>query len=144
MGNSLSSEPLSYKINYEDVQYVLKNKETHVLINTLSSNDQHCLLPNTLDINKEEHLINTFMQMGKKEIKIVIYGKHNNDEAVYKKLAQLKSLGFYNIYIYVGGLFEWLMLQDIYGDELFPTTQKEMDFLKYKPKKILDIHLIDY
>ena len=144
MGNGPSFEAASYKINYEDVQYVLKNKETHVLINTLSSNDQHCLLPNTLDINKEEHLINTFMQHGKKEIKIIIYGRHNNDETVYKKLAQLKSLGFYNIYIYVGGLFEWLMLQDIFGDELFPTTQKEMDFLKYKPKKIMDIHLIDY
>ena len=143
MGNSSSSET-SYKINFEDVQHVLKNKETHVLINTLSSNNQHCLLPNTIDVNKEEHLINNFMQLGKRDIKIVIYGKHNTDESVYKKFAQLKSLGFYNIYIYVGGLFEWLMLQDIFGEELFPTTQKEMDFLKYKPKKIMDIHLIDY
>lgn len=144
MGNTPSSETLSFKINYEDVQHVLKNKENHVLINTLSSNDQHCLLPNTLDVSKEEQLINTFMQLGKKGIKIVIYGKNNNDESVYKKHAQLKSLGFYNIYIYGGGLFEWLMLQDIFGEEMFPTTQKEIDFLKYKPTKIMNIHLIDY
>jgi len=43
-----------------------------------------------------------------------------------------------NIYIYPGGIFEWLCLQDIYGDELFPTTKKELDILKYKPRSKLN------
>jgi len=30
-------------------------------------------------------------------------------------------------------LFEWLLLQDIYGSEEFPTTSHELDILKYKP-----------
>ena len=41
-------------------------------------------------------------------------------------------------------MFEWLMLQDIYGDNEFPTTKKELDFLKYKPVKVMNVHLIGY
>ena len=36
---------------------------------------------------------------------------------------------------YPGGVFEWLLLQDIYGNDNFPTTKKELDILKYKPKR---------
>jgi hypothetical protein len=56
----------------------------------------------------------------------------------------LLALGFYNIFIYSGGMFEWLILQDIYGDKEFPTTSKQLDFLKFKPNKKLNICLIDY
>ena len=122
----------------------LKNKETHILINTLQINEQECLLPNTIDVDKEENLINSYIQHGRKDIKIVLYGKNSNDETVYNKQRQLQSLGFYNIYIYTGGMFEWLMLQDIFGEDEFPTTKKELDILKYKPKKMMDIRLIDY
>jgi hypothetical protein len=140
MGNSQSIQ----KINFEDVQYVLKNNETHLLINTLFESDQGCLIPNTISPQKEEELINKFLKNGKKNIKIVVYGKNCNDEEIYKKYNQLYSLGFYNTYIYTGGLFEWLMLQDIYGNTEFPTTSKELDILKYKPRKILDIRLLEY
>ena len=30
-------------------------------------------------------------------------------------------------------MFEWLMLQEIYGEENFPTTTRLLDLLKYKP-----------
>jgi hypothetical protein len=36
------------------------------------------------------------------------------------------------------------MLQDIYGIQEFPTTKKELDLLKYKPNKILNISLLEY
>jgi len=55
---------------------------------------------------------------------------------VYKKYDQLVKLGFSNVFIYLGGLFEWLMLQDIYGYDEFPTTKKELDILKYKAANI--------
>ena len=29
-------------------------------------------------------------------------------------------------------MFEWLLLQDIYGYDNFPTTIKELDILKYR------------
>lgn len=140
MGNSQSIQ----KINYEDVQFVTKNTEVHLLINTLNENEQDCLIPNTINVNKEVELINKFIKTGNKQVKIIIYGRNCNDEKLYTKYNQLNSLGFYNVYIYTGGLFEWLMLQDIYGTQEFPTTKKELDLLKYKSNKVLNISLLEY
>jgi hypothetical protein len=141
MGNSQSS---SIKINYEDVQFIIKNPEGHLLINTLSPSEQNCLIVNTMNINNEENIINNCIKKGAKDIKIIIYGKNSNDEKLYNKYNQLSSLGFYNVYIYPGGLFEWLMLQDIYGEKEFPTTKKELDILKFKPNKVLNVPLLEY
>jgi len=141
MGNKMST---SIKINYEDIQYVLKNQEGHLLINTLSETEQDCLIINTMNIKNEENIINSCIKNGRKDIKIIIYGKNCNDEKIFNKYNQLTSLGFYNVYIYVGGMFEWLMLQDIYGEKEFPTTKKELDILKYKPYKVLNVQLLEY
>ncbi len=141
MGNNQSS---SIKINYEDIQYILKHPEGHLLINTLSNSEQNCLITNTININSEENIINNLIKTGNKSIKIVIYGKNSNDEKVYNKYNQLSSLGFYNVFIYTGGLFEWLMLQDIYGENEFSTTKKELDILKYKANKVLNVQLLEY
>ena len=46
-------------------------------------------------------------------------------------------MGFKNVHIYTGGLFEWLLLQDIYGDKNFETTSYEINHLKYKPNASL-------
>ena len=140
MGNSQSIQ----KINFEDIQYVIKNCEVHILINTLNESEQDCLIKNTVNIYKESELINKFIKIGNKQVKIIIYGRNCNDEKIYEKYNQLSSLGFYNIYIYTGGLFEWLMLQDIYGIDEFQTTKQELDILKYKPHKVLNVQLLEY
>lgn len=140
MGNSQSIR----KINYEDVQYMIKNPGGYVIINTLPVSEQDCLLPNTMNIHKEEEIVNHLISDGKKDVKIVIYGKNSNDDKLYTKYQQLTSLGFYNVFVYPGGLFEWLMLQDIYGQEDFPTTKKELDILRFKPRKILNVQLLEY
>ena len=139
MGNSQSMQ----KINYEDIQYVIKN-QAHILINTLSEKEQECLIPNTVNVNQEEEIINQLIRNGNKQIKIIIYGRNCNDEKIYTKYNQLTSLGFYNIFLYTGGIFEWLLLQDIYGAKEFPTTKKEIDLLKYKPNKVFGIQLLEY
>jgi 23S rRNA pseudoU1915 N3-methylase RlmH len=141
MGNKMST---SIKINYEDIQYVLKNPEGHLLINTLSETEQDCLISNTMNIKNEENIINSCIKNGRKDIKIIIYGKNCNDEKTINKYNQLTSLGFYNVYIYVGGMFEWIMLQDIYGEKEFPTTKKDLDILNYKPYKVLNVQLLEY
>ena len=140
MGNSQSIQ----KINYEDIQYIIKNPEGVALINVLGVSEQDCLIPSTISINKEIELINEFIKSHHKNIKIVIYGRNCNDEKMYEKYSQLSSLGFYNVYIYAGGIFEWLMLQDIYGKSEFPTTKNELDILKFKPRKLLNIKLLEY
>lgn len=140
MGNNQSIK----KISFEDVQYVIKNDEMFMLINTLSQSEQNCLIYSTSDINKEEELINQFMKLGNYNVKLVVYGKNSNDEKIFSKAEQLRSLGFTNTFIYTGGLFEWLMLQDIYGSSEFPTTSSELDILKYKPNKILNLKYIEF
>lgn len=138
MGNTQSIK----KINYEDMQNVIKNSEIYLIINTLSHSEQKCLIINTTLAEEEEIVINKYITQNK-SIRIIIYGKNCNDENNEKKYQQLLSLGFYNIFVYTGGMFEWLMLQDIYGQDLFPTTKKEMDLLKYKPRQMLNIALLE-
>jgi hypothetical protein len=73
---------------------------------------------------------------------IILYGRNCNDETFLKKYNQLIGLGFSNIYMYSGGIFEWLLLQEIYGSDEFPTTEKFLDILKYKPPVRLHSNLL--
>jgi hypothetical protein len=143
-----------FKINYEDVQMACKysynnnnnndggnNNNKYAIINTLDPVYQTCLIPNTIPIAEEEEVINDIITNSKKT-KIIIYGLNSNDEKVYSKYEQLVKLGVKHVYIYNGGMFEWLLLQDVYGRELFPTSSSELDILKYKSRKILDILFI--
>ena len=132
MGNTQSMQ----KINFEDMSNAVKNSNRYLIINTLPDSQQNCLIVGTTPSSDEEYIINRYLQTNK-SITIIIYGKNCNDEKITKKYQQLYSLGFYNIYAYTGGLFEWLLLQDVYGKELFPTTSKEVDILKFKPQSCL-------
>jgi len=139
MGNTQSMK----KINFEDMQTIIKNPEIYLIINTLPPSEQQCLIVNTTLASDEEAIINKFMKENK-SIRIIIYGRNSNDETINKKYQQLYSIGFYNIFVYTGGMFEWLLLQDIYGKDLFPTTKKELDLLKYKSNQLLSIGLLEY
>jgi rhodanese-related sulfurtransferase len=138
MGNSQSVQ----KINFEDMQTAYKNPEIYLLMNTLPLSEQICLISNTLTPQKEETLMNRYLNSNK-NIRIIIYGRNSNDETIYKKYNQLVNLGFTNVYLYLGGLFEWLLLQDIYGFDDFPTTSRQLDILKYKPNQKLNISYIE-
>jgi len=139
MGNTQSIK----KINFEDMQTVIKNTEGYLIINTLPLCEQQCLIVNTTLAIDEEKIINRCIKENK-SIRIIIYGKNCNDETIDKKYQQLYSIGFYNIWVYSGGMFEWLMLQDIYGKDMFQTTKQELDILKYKSNQLLSIGLLEY
>ena len=124
------------KINYEDVQYGIKNN--YIIINSLPENEQDILISKTVHASQEVELMNSLIKSSKDK-NIIVYGKHSNDDKILLKYNQLVSLGFINVYMYSGGLFEWLLLQDIYGDEEFPTTKKDIDILKYKPRKLFNV-----
>lgn len=128
MGNKFSSISLNL-YNFEKVQVAIKNE--NIIINTLGEYEQECLITGTINISKEVEFLNECLKT-KKDIEIIIYGKNSSDKRVLTKYNQLNSLGFTNVGIYIGGMFEWLLLQDIYGNENFPTTIKELDILKYK------------
>ena len=118
------------KANYEDVKLSMNNS-LYLLINTLPNHEQSCLITGTVNFSSEEQIINGLLENNKMQ-NIIIYGKNCNDISVYKKYKQFSELGFNNVYIYLGGLFEWLLLQDIYGNDQFPTTTEIIDILKYK------------
>ncbi len=128
MGNINSSQ--NYNLyNFEKIQQSIKNNS--IIINTLSDDNQSCLISGTVNITDEVKLLNQYLKTDR-EIQIIIYGKNNSDNSVIQKYKQLNNLGFSNVGLYLGGLFEWLLLQDIYGYDNFPTTCKEIDILKYR------------
>ena len=128
MGQSQSVK----KVNFEDVQQTITTNNKYLLINTLNVNEQDCLIKGTITPEKEIMVIN--QNLNNNNLRIIIYGKNSADETIFKKYQQLNKLGFYNIYLYSGGIFEWLLLQDIYGTENFPTTTIQLDHLKYRAR----------
>ena len=137
----MGQAPSVRKVNFEDVQYAIKQRQNYLLINTLDMNEQHCLISKTVAVSNEENLINQYLNK-KINVNIIVYDKNANAPNLMKKYEQLISLGFVNIYIYPGGLFELLLLQDIYGTEDFPTTTVERDHLKFKGKSMFTTYLI--
>ena len=133
MGNTTSTR----KVNFEDVQYSMKNKNKFLLINTLESSRQDLLIKNTVPFDREEELINKLIKSNQ-NVNIIVYDENANAPNLMKKYNQLMGLGFVNVFIYPGGLFEWLLLQDIYGFDNFPTTSQERDILKFKGKSVFN------
>ena len=122
-------------------QQTIQTNNKYLLINTLDVTNQNCLIKGTITPNSEIKTIND--NMSNTNLRIIIYGKNSADEDVLKKYTQLNKLGFYNIFVYSGGLFEWLLLQDIYGSDNFPTTKIELDHLKYRAKSTFNYLLED-
>lgn len=119
-------------INYQELQS--KIGITLILLNTLSEDEQKYLIKGTLNAVYEMGIMNDHLKKNK-NIEIIIYGKDHYDTSVIKKYNQLKKLGFKNVSIYFGGLFEWALLQEIYGSSNFQTDGQIKDPLqisKYK------------
>ena len=136
MGNKVSIR----KIGFEDIKHLLNKKDRFIIINTLDEREQNCLIKGTVTPSEEVNIINN--ALSNPTLCIVIYGKNYTDESIYRKYEKLLSLGFNNIFVYPGGIFEWLCLQDIYGENEFPTTSKELDILKYKPSPKINTLLL--
>jgi len=124
------------------MQQIVNGRGGGMLINTLTPSEQACLIPTTIEAMHEEQIVNQFLQSKQTNMRMVIYGKNANDETIRKKFKQLTDMGFQNVFIYPGGMFEWIMLQDIYGKEEFPTTSNELDILKFKPMRRLQSNFI--
>jgi len=124
---------INSKANFEFILRALKDPDKFILINTLPISEQTCLIKNTISCDSEEKIINSLLDnYGYKDKTFIIYGKNCSDETVEKKHRQLVGLGITNVFTYYGGLFEWVLLQDIYGACEFPTTSKILDILRYK------------
>ena len=124
------------KIGFEDVKIAISNQSKYVIINTLSSDLQNILIKNTTPCNEEETIINKiFSDYTMPDLPIIIYGTNYCDKTIEKKYDQIIKFGHSNVFIYYGGLFEWLLLNELYGNEEFPLNKdhNSIDILLYRP-----------
>ena len=131
-----------HKVGFDDIQYVLRHPSpTTLMINTLPLSDQDNLIHATLPHHQEEPRINDILTDYHKtpnHYTFILYGKNSADDTVDKKYKQLTQLGFTQVFIYYGGMFEWMILQDVYGSEHFPTTNPDIkDPLRYMARRKL-------
>lgn len=120
------------KINFEGMQRFVEDANSTLIIHTMNANREHCLIKGTLTAEKEVAELNKSLHTSGEMKPIVIYGENACDTSIVSKYNQLSQLGFSNVMVYPGGMFEWLLLQDIYGGELFITTGSGADILDYK------------
>lgn len=113
MGVNISLE----KVSACDIRYVQeKCSNDYVLITTIDNNNAP-LIKGTVHPRDEEAVINKMLRGSKSAIKgIIVYGKNSQDMSVINKYKQLIQLNIGEIYIYIGGLFEWLLLNKKYPD----------------------------
>lgn len=130
MGNVFSTAKNIKKIDAISLQSLILDKN-NIIINTLNESEQYCLIQNTISANEEVNIINNYIKHDK-NVNIIIYGKNSHDDKIIEKYIQLNKLGFINLHLYMGGLFEWLLLQQIFGDNEFPTTSKCYNYLNFK------------
>jgi hypothetical protein len=114
------------RIGFEELQQKLPQS---VLINTLPIHEQDVLIRGTMTAQQEVSKVEFALQH---KMPIIIYGKNARDASVYTKYEQLLTIGHTQVFIYPGGLFEWMLLQDIYGKDAFPTTSTCLDLLKFR------------
>lgn len=128
-----SSSLSKNRVGFEEVLKCIKSG-TGIVISTLPTEKQDCLISGALTIEQEVVEINDFLENGDFKQVIIVYGLNHTDDTVIKKQEQLISMGFKNVSVYLGGMFEWLLLQDVYGKEQFPTTNRGLspvDILSY-------------
>ena len=88
----MGQAPSVRKVNFEDVQYAIKQRQNYLLINTLDMNEQGCLISKTVPVNNEENLINQYLNK-KINVNIIVYDKNANAPNLMKKYEQLVGLG---------------------------------------------------
>ena len=128
------------QINFEDMQSIISTttRKSIILISTLKLEYQKCIIRGTVPADQEEARINDILSgedSAGESVMIIVYGKNSTDGTVREKYEQLLKHGIARVCVYTGGMFEWLLLQDIYGADLFPTTGAELDILRYRPPR---------
>jgi hypothetical protein len=126
----------SIYVNFEEVQDMINTSTNVCLVNTLEAAMQSCLIVGTIHASNEDDIINELIKTNIHQL-IIVYGLNDLDSTVKQKYDKLINCGFKNVKIYLGGLFEWLLLQEAFGFNLFQTTIKssDVDLLAFKPKK---------
>jgi hypothetical protein len=113
MGINISVE----KVSACDIKYIQeKHINDYIIITTIDNTTNIPLIKGTISPHEEETVINKMIGNKKHTRGIIIYGKNNQDASVIKKYKQLIQFNIGEVYIYIGGLFEWLLLHKTYPE----------------------------
>ena len=135
--SSSSVEASRRSVGFDDVLLAIQNPEKYLLINTLPVNQQACLIQQTVPVAEEEALLNRLISAYKHYTQpVIVYGRNCADITVDRKYAQLRNLEFREVYVYSGGMLEWMLLQDVFGRDEFPTTSHTLDILKFQADSV--------
>ena len=122
--------------NYCSIQHAIKLEKT--IIHIMNIADETILIKGTLTAEQEVQRINAWINDIEHTANndIFIYGYSNADfNKLLQRQKQLNGLGFKNVHIYFGGMFEWLLLRDVYGADEFPVDGlikgAALDILRY-------------
>lgn len=125
-------------IGFEDMLSLLRSNV--VLLNTMARGDQACLIRGTLHADDEESAMNAMLTSTDPLVTdrwVVVYGRHTLDPKPMEKARTLRLMGLSRLLVYRGGLFEWLLLQEVFGQDQFPTQGACPDLLAYRPSPTL-------
>ena len=126
-------------VGFEDVKHAIRlGPAKFILINTF---EQDFMIQGTVSSEREEIVINAQLtDYTKPDVPIIIYGRNSCDDSVDLKEKQMRALGLDDIYVYRGGMFEWLLMGDVFGTDMFPVSKRDLgtvkgtvDILKYAP-----------
>jgi len=143
MSSILFKAPVS-NIGFDDILVALKDKTRYIFISTMPVDMQNALIPNTIPCSDEATTINRIMdEFNTAKYTLIVYGKNACDTDPSKKYEQLWNLGFSDIHIFPGGMFEYILLNDMYGEKLFPISGSNgtgspvvtVDIMTYRPIK---------
>jgi hypothetical protein len=128
-------EKSSNMVGFEDVKHAIRaGPAKFILINTF---EQDVIVQGTVSSEREEIVINAQLtDYMKPDVPIIVYGRNSCDDSVDAKEKQLRALGLDDIYVYRGGMFEWLLMGDVFGQDEFPIVRRgtlSVDILKYAP-----------
>lgn len=125
MGVSISLE----KVSACDIKYIQeKCSNDYIFITTITNNNTPPLIKGTVLPRDEEAIINKMIRDKNSATKgIIIYGKNSQDISVINKYKQLIQFNIGDVYIYTGGLFEWLLLNKKYPT-VFLLNDDETEF----------------
>jgi hypothetical protein len=123
------------KVITKSPPHQLPQNPNTILINTFTpvQQQQHGLIRGTTLADKEEQMVQSALERDL-SITILVYGHNALDPLPYRQADKLRNLGFANVYVYVGGMFEWLLLCDLYGPDQYPLmTVQEEDPMHHAP-----------
>ena len=95
------------------------------MISTLPAAQQGCLIAGTIPVSEETATVSTLLAGQRSRRRLIVYGASSSDDTALRKAEQLISLGFADVFVYRGGLLEWLLLREVYGADWYGVTGEE-------------------